>query len=366
MINRKWRLYRLSLLSFLGFIVVWLSAATPSQSHWADLAVADIRVGEIQTQVTLTFPTGLVASADDNRDGQLSSNEVLTHQQELESFLGQKIRLTDAKQSGTLAVEGSETPVLPSNLNVTPGTHTTLLLRYNWTQPVENLTIDYNLFVPGVSTASCLATIVQANQTQTFVFTPENHKFSLGRSGWQQAWSFLLLGVEHILTGYDHVLFLISLLMLGGSWKYLLKVVTAFTLAHSITLSLAVLDVVAMPSRWVESAIALTIVYVAAENFWRKDLRGRWLITFCFGLIHGLGFASVLQEMNLSSSNLVLSLASFNLGVEAGQIAIVSIAFLLLHDLKKFSWELTFRWLVSGGIIAVGLFWFVERAFLSA
>jgi len=364
--SKKWRFYRLSLLSFLGSILLWLTCATPSQSHWADLAVADIAVGATQTKITLTLPTGLVASADDNRDGQLSANEVRNHQAELETFLSQQIRLTDANQNGNLAVEPTDTPALPTNLNVTSGTHTTLLLLYSWSQPVQNLTIDYNLFVPGISTASCLATIGQAGQAQTFVFTPENHKFSLGRSVWHQAWSFLLLGIEHIATGYDHILFLISLLLLGGGWKYLLKVVTAFTVAHSITLSLAVLNIVTLPSRWVESGIALTIVYVAAENFWRKDLRGRWLVTFCFGLVHGLGFASVLQEMNLSSSNLVLSLASFNLGVEAGQITIVSIAFLLLHDLKKFSWELKFRWLVSASIIAVGLFWFVQRAFMAA
>lgn len=151
--------------------------------------------------------------------------------------------------------------------------------------------------------------------------------------------------------------------MLGGGLSYLLKVVTAFTIAHSVTLTLAVLNIVSLPTRFVESAIALAIVYVAAENSWRKGLRGRWLLTLIFGLIQGLGFAGILQEIQLSQSNLTLSLASFNVGVEIDQIAIVSIAFIVLRTIKKYRWELIFRRCLSGGVIALGLFWFVQRAF---
>jgi hypothetical protein len=365
-LNTKWLRYsRLGLLSFLGTLILWISAAIPSQAHWADLAVAEVVVGQTDSQVTLTFPTGWVASADHNRDGELSPDEIRSSQAKLISFLNEKIRLTNSeRQRGTLTIAPSAGK-LPSNLSATPGTHTTLLLTYTWTQPIQGLTIHYDLFLPGVSTASCLATIRQDKRVQTVVFSPKNREFSLQPSTWQQIWSFLWLGIEHILTGYDHILFLISLLMLGGGLKYLLKVVTAFTVAHSVTLSLAVLDVVSLPSRWVECAIALTIVYVAAENFWRKSVQGRWQLTFSFGLIHGLGFAGILQEMDIPRSHLALSLASFNLGVEIGQATIVAIAFLLLQALQQLSWEAHFRHWVSVGIFITGLLWFVQRTLIA-
>lgn len=216
-----------------------------------------------------------------------------------------------------------------------------------------------------MSTARCLATILQAGESPTFVFTPENRRFSLIHdSVWQQIWSFVLLGIEHILTGYDHILFLISLLIMGDKLNYLF-VVTVFTLSHFVTLALAVLNMVTLPDRLVESAIALTIIYVASENLLRKNLQWRWLLTFCFGLIHGLGFAGILKGINIPQSNLALSLVSFNVGVEIGQVIIVASAFFLLRNLHRYSWELTFRRLVSACIVAIGLFWFVQRAFLA-
>src|SRR4028119_877348 len=121
--NRKWRPYRLILLSFLGSLLVSITFATRGHTHWADLAVAEIIVGKTETQITLTLPTGLVASADDNRDSKLSSDEVRAHQAELEAFLGDRIRLTDgANDNGTLTVKPSETNALPSNLKATVGT----------------------------------------------------------------------------------------------------------------------------------------------------------------------------------------------------------------------------------------------------
>ncbi|MBD2204631.1 HupE/UreJ family protein [Calothrix sp. FACHB-1219] len=358
-----WRRYQIYLISFIGALLLTIGFSTPSQAHWADLAVAEITVEPTKTGIILTFPTGLVADSDDNRDGKLSTNEVTSHQTKLEKFLGDRIRLIDNQgEAGKIAV--TPTNNLPANIQSNTNTHTTLELTYTWSQPVSALTINYDLFLPNVPTARCLATVIQGGKTHNLVFTPEQQEFALiDASIWQQIGSFILLGIEHIITGYDHVLFLISLLMLGGGWRYLLKVVTAFTISHSVTLSLAVLNIVSLPVRFVESAIALTIVYVAAENFWRKDVRGRWLLTFIFGLIHGLGFAGVLKEIHLSQSNLAVSLASFNIGVELGQIAIVSLAFLVLRTIQKYPWELNLRRLLSGCVVAMGLFWFIQRAF---
>ncbi|MGQ0570218.1 MAG: HupE/UreJ family protein [Armatimonadota bacterium] len=365
--------YRWRIIVLLGALVFVGFVATPGEAHWADLAVAEIAIGESKMEMTLVFPTGLLRSADDNRDGQLSAGEVRAHRARLATVLGDRIRVTDGDEAAVLSVAAVESPVTRKNLNITPGTHSTLSLTYTWPRPVRSVTIRYGLFEPGVSTASCLATILQDGKVRSFVFTPENREFSvtLGRQAiWNQAWSFLVLGIEHIMTGYDHLLFLLSLLMVGGGLRYLVKVVSAFTVAHSITLSLAVLNVVSLPSRWVESAIALSIVYIAAENVWRKEraLGSRWVVTFAFGLVHGLGFASILREFAIPRSDLVLSLVSFNLGVEVGQIAVVTAAFVFLQILSRVvrgPLEARFRRLVSAGAVAMGLVWFVQRAFLS-
>lgn len=356
--------------SLLSALIALLLVATPGEAHWADLAVAEIAVGETKAQITLVFPTGLVATADDDRDGRLSADEVRAHRGELQALLGERIRLTDGGRAGTLAVEAVDNPAPLKSPGVAPGPHSAVRLVYTWPQPIRALTIRYALFLPGVSTASCLATILHAGRVRSFVFTPENREFSLtvgGRAIWDQAASFLALGIAHILTGYDHILFLISLLMLGGGLRHLIKIVSAFTVAHSLTLTLAVLDLVTLPSRWVESAIALSIVYVAAENFWRRDvaLRNRWIVTFVFGLVHGLGFASVLKDMALPRSSLALSLVGFNLGVEVGQVAIVGAAFIMLQILRAWPREALFRRLVSAGAVAFGLIWFVQRALLT-
>ena len=141
---------------------------------------------------------------------------------------------------------------------------------------------------------------------------------------------YIEAGVEHIFLGYDHIAFLVAIVLWARRLWPVIKIVTAFTLAHSITLSLAALQVVVIPSAIVEPAIALSIVYVAIENFFSRNVDGRWRDTFAFGLIHGFGFASALQEFGLPRGAVLPALAAFNIGVEVGQVAIVSFVIPLL------------------------------------
>jgi hydrogenase/urease accessory protein HupE len=175
---------------------------------------------------------------------------------------------------------------------------------------------------------------------------------------------FLPAGIHHILIGPDHLLFLVGLLLLGGSVRQLALVVTAFTLAHSLTLSLAVLGVFSPPARIVEPAIALSIVYVGVDNLLvRKGRDLRAWIALGFGLVHGLGFASVLREMELPPRALGLSLVSFNLGVEIGQLVVVVIVASALAALRARSEVVSRRLAVAGsiGVVGAGSFWFVQR-----
>jgi hydrogenase/urease accessory protein HupE len=176
--------------------------------------------------------------------------------------------------------------------------------------------------------------------------------------------SFLKLGMSHILTGYDHLLFLLALLLRKQTFKQYALIVTSFTIAHSITLSLAVLGIMDLPSKFVESVIALSIIYVAVENIFRSEVNHRWGLTFVFGLIHGLGFANILQEMNLSKGNLASALVSFNIGIEVVQISIVLLLLPLLRYLHRLRNSAMYIKYGSIVIILFGAFWLVERLFL--
>ena len=178
---------------------------------------------------------------------------------------------------------------------------------------------------------------------------------------------FLPSGIHHILIGPDHLLFLVGLLLLGGSMRQLVLVVSAFTLAHSVTLSLAALDLVSPPAWIVEPAIALSIVYVGADNLTVRDGRDvRAWIAFAFGLIHGFGFANVLREMELPARALGWSLFSFNLGVEVGQLAVVLAVASALTFVRTRSEVAARRLAVAGSVVVIvaGVFWFIERVFI--
>jgi hypothetical protein len=205
--------------------------------------------------------------------------------------------------------------------------------------------------------------------------------FDLGQSNrWSQFLDYGREGVWHIWVGYDHILFLLSLLLpaalvlrgrrwepapeLRGPTKDVVKIVTAFTVAHSITLSLATLGVVSLPSRWVESAIALSVVLAALNNVVPVFHGRRWTVAFCFGLIHGFGFASVLQDLGLPTGALALALVGFNLGVEVGQLTIVAVFLPLAFSLRRTRLYRQVIFTVGSSLIAaIAAVWLAERLF---
>ena len=177
--------------------------------------------------------------------------------------------------------------------------------------------------------------------------------------------NFLSLGVKHILTGYDHLLFLLGLLVVARGFVSSLRIVTSFTIAHSITLAVATLNLVQIPSRIVEALIAASVVYVGVENLLRGDnAKARRLLAFGFGLIHGFGFASVLRETGIGSrtGGIALPLLSFNVGVELGQIIVVAVVLPIIWKLRT-SPVFIARWApaCSAAIVLLGSFWFAER-----
>ncbi len=220
-------------------------------------------------------------------------------------------------------------------------------------------------------------------QAQALVFGNESGEQQLALQApgpWETLRQYIIDGVWHIWIGYDHILFLLALLLpsvllrrqgqwapaprVGGAVKEVLKVVTAFTLAHSITLSLAVLGVISLPSRIVESAIAASVIFAALSNLRGAVELKRWIMAFVFGLIHGFGFASVLVDLGLPTNALVLALVGFNVGVELGQLAIVALFLPLAFWLRGTAFYRV--GVLKGGSLIVALlatWWLVQRAF---
>ena len=180
---------------------------------------------------------------------------------------------------------------------------------------------------------------------------------------------YLVTGIEHIFLGYDHIAFLVAVVLWARRLVPVIKIVTAFTVAHSITLSLATLNVVVIPATIVEPAIAASIVYVAMENFFTRNIDRRWRVTFAFGLVHGLGFAGALREIGLPTNAVAAALAAFNIGVEIGQVAIVAIVVpalialdrLMAVDRTKPARAATLVYALSALITALGSYWFLTR-----
>jgi hypothetical protein len=233
-----------------------------------------------------------------------------------------------------------------------------------------SLAIDTNLFPYDPIHQTFINVYEDAALRQQMIFnaTTEPRTYYLGTTQGAIAVlnTFIPSGTHHILIGPDHILFLIGLLLLGGSWMALVRIVTAFTIGHSITLSVAALNIFSPPASIIEPAIALSIVFVGADNLVRGDGRDlRAWVALTFGLVHGFGFANVLREFGLPREALGWSLFGFNLGVEIGQLAVVLAVASLLAAVRRRSDVMGTRVAIAGSVvvIAAGTYWFVQRVF---
>jgi hypothetical protein len=287
----------------------------------------------------------------------------------------------------SIAVDGAGCTLVPGAQAVddhTDGAYTVLPLEVRCPQPPrENLSVGYTLFADLDPQHRGLLNLVFDGAARTAVLGPQapTQTFALERPDrWRQFADYLREGVWHIWIGFDHILFLLSLLLPAvlawrdRRWRAVddfrsafwdvFRIVTSFTVAHSVTLSLAALGLVALPSRLVESAIAASVVLAALNNVRPVAGRSRWMVAFGFGLVHGFGFASVLADLGLPRDALALALVGFNVGVELGQLAIVAAFLPIAFALRRTGFYR--KVVLTGGSIAIALLaavWLVERAF---
>jgi len=328
------------------------------QGQW-DIALRD-----------LDYALGL----DRNDDGALTWGEVNSQRSQVEAYALTRLNL----KTCTL----KPTDYLVDNHS--DGAYAVLKFAATCAQAPQTLDLTYRLFFDLDPQHRGLLQLTTAGQTRSAIFSPEQaqQQFMLVATPdlVGQGLTFIREGIWHIWSGFDHILFLLTLLLpavlirqgkqwvsvanLRAAFTNVLKIVTAFTVAHSLTLALATLGIVQLPSRFVESAIALSVLIAALNNIYPVVQSRLWAVAFGFGLIHGFGFASVLKDLGLEKGSLLVSLLSFNVGVELGQLVIV-IAFLPVAFLARTAKAYPKLGLVGGSAIIAGVatLWLVERVF---
>ena len=341
----------------------WCKAHKPSDSYLSLTAEGEELRGQWDIALRdLEHAIGL----DANGDGAITWGELRGKQAEVSAYAFARLKLGDCSlKPGALMVDEH-----------TDGAYAVLpFVAHCGDALPRRIELEYSLFADLDPTHRGLLRASFGERTVTGVLGPDQPRLALdpdGRPRREQFVDYGREGIWHIWIGFDHVLFLLSLLLpavllaprFAPAFWDVFKVVTAFTVAHSITLALAALSVVTLPSRLVESAIAASVVLAALNNLWPVVQRARWLVAFTFGLIHGFGFASVLAELGLPQESLVVALLGFNLGVEAGQLVIVAL-FLPLAYAVRHTWFYR-RIVLVGGSVAITLIaglWLVERAF---
>ena len=327
----------------------------------------DIALRDLDNAITL----------DTNGDGDISWGEVRGKHRSIADYA--LSRLTVESNGASCSITAGEQLVEKHS----DGAYSVLLFTGDCPRPGATLTVDYRLLFDIDPQHRGLLQYVAAGAASSVIFGVDSHRQSIGGAEagpFEQLRQYVRDGVWHIWLGFDHILFLLSLLLpavllrRGRTWVPanrfgavaidVAKIVTAFTIAHSITLTLATLGVVSPDARWIESGIALSVALAALNNIFPLVRHGRWIAAFGFGLIHGFGFASALKDLGLPTGSLALSLFGFNIGVEIGQLAIVAL-FLPAAFALRGTWAYR-RAILAGGSAAIATIagvWLIERAF---
>lgn len=373
----------------LAFAATSVSAHKPSDSY----LTLQVEGANISGQWDIALrDLDLVLDLDRNADAAIDWGEVRARHAEIAAYALSRLTLSAV---GSAAAPGAACELAVTEHLIdshTDGAYAVLKLAGTCPTPVVALSVKYSLLFDVDAQHRGLLKLesrgVSGSQTEaapfalSAVFPLDNPTQTLtlaAPGGFAQFVTYVADGIKHIAIGIDHILFLIALLLpavlrrTGREWVpvddlraafwNVLKIVTAFTVAHSITLSLAVLEIVQLPSRFVESAIAASVLLTALDNLWPFLPQKRWLVAFTFGLLHGFGFASVLIDLKLPASALLLSLFGFNVGVEVGQLILVAVLVPLAY-VSRATRSYTRIVLGAGSIViaVISLGWLLERS----
>jgi HupE / UreJ protein len=353
-----------------------LSATATVQAHLMVAQRGTLNIVGEGAFIVLSLPVSALAGVDDDGDGKLSSAEFAAHSTEIIAAVVRDVKLTDAQ--GARALEGlmlSRSP--PDDAPQAPATQIVALGRFALPSgTTDALALDpslrfaVNLFGRDTLERSFQVTVTRNQQTQLMLLTPDRPQRALLPSFWLVFQDYVMLGAEHIVMGFDHLLFLLVVLSAGWGWRHVFIALTTFTAGHAITLLMSVLGGISVSAAIVEPTIAATIIAMALFDLHvrkREPKPTPWLrvgLVFICSLIHGLGLASVLSELGLDKHNRLPSLAGFNVGIELGQLAIaatVVMVGLVTRSVRgDIAAERTSR-LASALAIMIGSGWFLQR-----
>jgi hypothetical protein len=370
MFRRFSRLYRLMFACF-------LPVATAADAHVSDTSLLRVQVlpDKLQIEANVDLLTlNRAVRLDADGDGTVTRGEFAKATPPLEAFFREKLRLKiggEAPSLGSARAPEWQSPKENASESDFQSVHVSFVFERARPVGANGFRLEDGVFDAFGSAHNVIFAVVEGETTQQAVLTEETpgldydfsnpSKAGASNSSSDTSSSLFGLGVHHILEGYDHLLFLLTLLVAASGWRQMVGIITAFTAAHSLTVGLAVFGVTRLPEKWVECTIAASIAWVAAENLWRGGGENRWRQTFFFGLVHGFGFAGGLRELQLPREGLAWSLMLFNVGVEAGQLLVVAPLFPVLHLLRR----TLFRGLVlrglSFGALATALVWLGQR-----
>jgi hypothetical protein len=337
-----------------------LLAPRDADAHAVGLSNGDYRLVGAELLADLVLAERELVAAlpalDADHDGRLTAAELAAGEAIVARALVDGVRVEG---------DGAPCPGAPAAAARLDGENGVIVhARYACAREPARLALEWPLLASGRLSAGHrhVARFAFRGADETTVLDAAHARWTLGASAAGLFRSMLELGVEHILTGWDHLLFLLGLILVGGRVRALVGVVTAFTVAHSLTLALAALGAWAPSPRVVEPLIALSIAYVGVENWFVRDASRRWRITFPFGLVHGFGFAGALREIALPRARLPVALVSFNVGVELGQLAVLALALPVVLAARRAPWfGARGVEVVSAAIAVAGLALFVAR-----
>ena len=343
-------------------------------AHDPGLSSLAVRPWRNSLEVTLTLAVrdaAQLAELDEDHDGIVTQAEFAQTRSQLETAVARQLFIA---ADGKIAKHSSIHSRLDGNNNVEVrldfGTTTFSSLEIQ-SKLIASLALGHRQYleVQNLRGKTIFERLLSAAANRATMQRPHTDASTAGLEAVRSFTNFLCLGVKHILTGYDHLLFLFGLLVVARGFASSLGIITSFTIAHSITLAVATLHPVQIPSRIVEPLIAASIVFVGIENLLRGDIpTARRMVAFGFGLIHGFGFASALREAGIGSGtgSILLPLFSFNLGVELGQIMVAAAALPIIWKLRENPMFIA-RWApaCSAAVVLLGSFWFVQRVWMT-
>lgn len=355
--------------------MMWIIAAPTALAHNPDTSYAVVEILEDRVELKFTYDLSAlskIVKIDDDNDGQVARGELKRHLPELEKFFSTHIDLEIPSEPRSLGEsQGFIWPREVGDAIAEKDFHSASSLigfrfQKRCTDMPEDVSLTFRFFPVLGQRHSVLARFIHEGKETEVVFNefePE-FLFDTGHQApvWRRLLKFCRLGIKHVLLGFDHLCFLAALVVVG-SFRELLKIITAFTVAHSVTLCMATLHVVAFPGRLVETAIAATIVYVALENILDTSRRHRWALAGAFGLVHGFGYAAALETLGMPSEGLIRCLLAFNVGVEAGQLSLIICLMPIITAVQRSVHREFITKSFSTGLAMLGCAWFFDRLF---